>query len=384
MSNEFNIKNGFISNDNSRVIGNLTASTFYGSGAGLTGVQAGDWTGGTVSGFATFQAGLSATTISATTYYGDGSQLNGVVATNWAGGNVPDPSTFAQITVTGNTFLSVVTATTISGVTTLRSGTISATTITATNYTNLPTDIRVTGGTYSASVSTIIFTNNTGGTFNVTGITATGGGSFTGGTVTGATIFTNGLTANTINISSLQSGTFASSLGVDNTGRIVSGQTTSNFTGGTVTGGTIFTGGITANTISATTYYNLPVSGLTQGSNINITEGPPGNFTISQGASSAINVTGGTYNPSTRTIGFSADPITSSFSVTGFTSDYTRLSDWDSVNLYHYSGSAPSGTLTSDPYWTIRRISFSGASPTTMTANGSWDNRLSLQYSTYP
>lgn len=32
--------------------------------------------------------------------------------------------------------------------------------------------------------------------------------------------------------------------------------------GGTVTGGTIFTNGLTANTISATTYLNLPISGL--------------------------------------------------------------------------------------------------------------------------
>ena len=50
--------------------------------------------------------------------------------------------------------------------------------------------------------------------------------------------------------------------------------------GGTVTGNTIFQSGLTANTISATTYYNLPVSGLTAGSNISIT-GSNGNYTIS-------------------------------------------------------------------------------------------------------
>ena len=72
-----------------------------------------------------------------------------------SGGTVTGPTTFTNV---------------------LKSNTISATT-----YQNLPvsTDIRVTGGTYSASVSTIIFTNNTGGTFNVTGITATGGSSIT-------------------------------------------------------------------------------------------------------------------------------------------------------------------------------------------------------------
>ena len=61
-----------------------------------------------------------------------------------------------------------------------------------------PQDIFVTGGTYSSGTSTITFRNNSGGTFNVSGITSSGGGTFTGGTVSGATIFTNGLTANTI------------------------------------------------------------------------------------------------------------------------------------------------------------------------------------------
>ena len=50
--------------------------------------------------------------------------------------------------------------------------------------------------------------------------------------------------------------------------------------GGTVSGATLFTAGLSANTISATTYYNLPISGLTEGSNISIT-GSNGNYTIS-------------------------------------------------------------------------------------------------------
>jgi hypothetical protein len=56
-----------------------------------------------------------------------------------------------------------------------------------------PIDIFVTGATKSGTVAT--FTNNTGGTFTLTGLTDT---IFTGGTVTGATTFTGGLTANTI------------------------------------------------------------------------------------------------------------------------------------------------------------------------------------------
>ena len=52
------------------------------------------------------------------------------------------------------------------------------------------------------------------------------------------------------------------------------------FSGGTVTGSTTFTNGLTANTISATTYENLPVSGLTAGTNIGLVNNN-GNYTIS-------------------------------------------------------------------------------------------------------
>jgi hypothetical protein len=88
---------------------------------------------------------------------------------------------------------------TVTGSTTFTSGLFSNA-ISATTYQNLPTDIRVTGGTYVGN--TITFTNNTGGTFTVTGITTSS--SFTGGTVTGATNFTGGLTANTISATTYQ------------------------------------------------------------------------------------------------------------------------------------------------------------------------------------
>jgi hypothetical protein len=58
---------------------------------------------------------------------------------------------------------------TVSGPTRFTNG-LTANTISATTYVNLPIDIRVTGGTYSSSAETVTFTNNTGGTFNVTGI----------------------------------------------------------------------------------------------------------------------------------------------------------------------------------------------------------------------
>ncbi len=96
---------------------------------------------------------------------------------------------------------------TVTGSTSFTNG-LTANTISATTYQNLPTDVRVTGGTYSAG--TITFTNNTGGTFNVTGLTtgstSTISGDYlplSGGTVTGTTTFTNGLTANTISATTI-------------------------------------------------------------------------------------------------------------------------------------------------------------------------------------
>jgi hypothetical protein len=112
-----------------------------------------------------------------------------------------------------------------------------------------PIDVFVTGGTYNSGTGIITFRYNSGTPFNVTGIT-----------------------------------------------------TSSTFTGGTVTGATIFTNGLTANTISATTYQNLPVSGVTSGTGIsaNTTNGlvtiintlPDQTVTISGGTGIS---TGGTY-----------------------------------------------------------------------------------------
>ena len=87
----------------------------------------------------------------------------------------------------------------VTGSTTFTNG-LTANTISATTYQNLPKDIFVTGGTYSNGSTT--FTNNTGGTFTITGFSTTT--PFTGGTVSGATNFTNGLTANTISATTYQ------------------------------------------------------------------------------------------------------------------------------------------------------------------------------------
>ena len=140
-------------------------------------------------------------------------------------------SLIAGSVISGGTGGSTFTGGTVTGPTVFTEG-LTANTISATTYYNLPTDIRVTGGTYSGG--TAIFTNNTGGTFSVTGFTDGG----------------------------------------------------STFTGGTVSGETNFTGGLTANTISATTYYNLPTD-------INVTGG-----TYSTGTTVFTNNTGGTFNVS--------------------------------------------------------------------------------------
>lgn len=206
---------------------------------------------------------------------------------------------------------------TVSGGTQFTNG-LSANTISATTYLNLPKDVFVTGGTYVGS--TITFTNNTGGTFNVTGITSST--TFTGGTISGSTIFTNGLSANTISATTYQNlpkdvfvtgGTYSGSsiIFTNNTGGTfnVSGITSSSstFTGGTVSGGTIFTNGLTANTISATTYLNLPkdifvTGGTFTGGSIVFTNNSGGTFNVSGISSFDTFVTGFSYSNNTLTI----------------------------------------------------------------------------------
>ena len=86
---------------------------------------------------------------------------------------------------------------------TLIEGGLTANTISATTYYNLPKDIFTTGGTYDTINGIATFTNNTGGTFNVNGFSTSGGSTFTGGTVSGATSFISGLTANTISATTI-------------------------------------------------------------------------------------------------------------------------------------------------------------------------------------
>ena len=115
------------------------------------------------------------------------------------------------------------------------------------------TDVFVTGGTYSAG--TITFTNNTGGTFNVTGVTFSGGSSvsgdylpLSGGTVSGSTIFTNGLSANTISATTYQN---------------LPDNVTGNYlplSGGTVSGNTTITANLTVSGNSGINWFSSNTS----------------------------------------------------------------------------------------------------------------------------
>ena len=296
----------------------LTANTI--SATTYQNLPSATFSGGTVTGPTNFTNGLTANTISATTYQNLPTDIRVTGATY-------SNNTFTYTNNTGGTFstlFNTVTGLTVNGGLTITGNTsaqgLTATTISATTYQNLPTDIRVTGGTYSAG--TISFTNNTGGTFNVTGLTtgstSTVSGDFlplSGGTVTGGTIFTSGLTANTVSATTYQNlptdirvtgATYSNNTFTytNNTGGTFS-TIFNTVTGLTINGNLTVTGntslqGLTATTISATTYQNLPdnvtgnylpLSGGTVSGNTIFTNGLTANTITVNG----VNITGDTY-----------------------------------------------------------------------------------------
>jgi hypothetical protein len=221
--------------------------------------------GGSVTGSTTFTNGLTSNTISATTYqnlpidpdtYVTGFSYNTNVFTINQNNGQPDLTatidSVTGLTINGN--LTVTGDTSVQGLT--------ATTISATTYQNLPTDIRVTGGTYSNGSTT--FTNNTGGTFTITGFSTTT--PFTGGTVSGATNFINGLTANIISATTYQNlpvdpDTFVTGFTYNdnvftikqNNGQSDLTSVINSVTGWTVNGGLTVTGNTSINAVTATT-----------------------------------------------------------------------------------------------------------------------------------
>ena len=279
---------------------------------------------------------------------------------------------------------------TVSGGTQFTNG-LTANTISATTYLNLPQDIFVTGGTYSGD--TITFTNNSGGTFNVTGVTFSGGSSvlgdylpLSGGTVTGETIFTQGLYSNSENVGliidagnlkrvgfmkygglegsiarvSTQNFRILRTSGIDindgtnavtdfyieGDGKIGIGTTTP-ITNLDVSGNTRIEGSFTANTISASTYLNLPqdifLTGGTFDKNtetLTLTDITGGTITIT-GFTDTF-VTGGTYSAGTTTF---TNNSGGTFNVSGFYTGETSYVNSLTTGV-GLSGDSTTGAIT--------------------------------------
>ncbi len=94
---------------------------------------------------------------------------------------------------------------------------ISTGSISATTYLNLPTDVRVTGGTYNGTTGITTLTNNTGGTFTITGFLST----IADKTITGITNSNNLITL-TNNTGGTLSSLFNTVSGLTSTGTIAS------------------------------------------------------------------------------------------------------------------------------------------------------------------
>jgi hypothetical protein len=215
----------------------------------------------------------------------------------------------------------------------------------------LASDMTVTGGTYNINTGVVTFTNNSGGTFNVTGFTSGMTDTYTtGGTVNnGVATFTK-----------TNGGTYS-----------VSGFATT-FTGGTVSGATNFIGGLTANTISATTITgtNLYVTGSTQslfsGSSSvemvkiiqngsgdafvveDITNGDPSHFVINASGNTAIGLTQPLGNDKLTVSGDTS--IYGAFKATSITAN-TALFSASTQNILKVIGS---GNSTSLPIFTVQ------------------------------
>lgn len=182
-------------------------------------------------------------------------------------------NTGQTLNVVGFNTTSTFTGGTVTGATNFTNG-LTANTISATTYFNLPTDIRVTGGTYSSGNA--LFTNNTGGTFTVTGFISIAA---TGGTYSNGTISLSG----------------AGSLG-------------------TITGLGVLSGSGISGLSFNTSTYDLTI---TDNNNINYTR----SLSI---LSSDMRVTGGTYEPTTG-VGTFTNNSGGTFNVSGFLTGYTNF-----------------------------------------------------------
>jgi hypothetical protein len=223
------------------------------------------------------------------------------------------------------------------------SGLISSDSLSANTYLNLPIDVFVTGGTYNNNIGRSVFTNNTGGTFNVDGF-------FTGSTevfVTGGTYNNNigratfvNTTGGTFNVD----GFFTGSTDVFVTGGTYNSgvATFRNNTGGTFNVDGFFTGSTDVFVTGGT--YNSGVA--TFRNNTGGTFNVNGFFT----GNTDVFVTGGTYNSGVATF---KNNTGGTFNVNGFftggtnsflTTTITQSADTLSFD-YNYYGVNYSGQV---------------------------------------
>ena len=287
---------------------------------------------------------LTATTISATTYFGDGSNLTGIpdnfvsggtynVGTNninFSGNNVVttfdvDLSSLIS-SVSGDTFVisgNADAATSLLTFTNNSGGTFNVTNSAALFSDN---DINVTGGTYNPSTGCVTFITNSGTTFDVcgfvTGITDT---YTTGSTLVGETIQfdSNVLGPNYYNVS---------------LSPVLSGKTDNlTFNSYTSNTETILNSKVSGATNLSTTGLfaqkngdNLEFKGLTStGGTVIITnDSTTVNLEVTIPSDTNTFVTGGTYNESIDTITFTNN-TGGTFNVTGVTDTFTTGSTYD-------------------------------------------------------
>lgn len=295
----FNLHTGNTNNPHQTSFNNLISTAHTHSISDIIGLTTSldskfDKSGGTITG------GLTAITISATTYQNLPLDIRVTGGTYSSGTTIFTNNTGGTFNVTGfisadtfttgftysnnnltikqnenkpdlNVLINTVTGLTVNGTlsgTTLLGNSIIGSTISATTYQNLPLDIRVTGGTFDNNTDTITFTNNSGGTFNVTGLTDN---------------FVTGFTYSNNNLTIKQNG------GLSDLSVLINTMT------GLTVNGTLSATSLVSNTISATTYQNLPLD---------------------------IRVTGGTFNNATDTITFTNNSG-GTFNVSGLTDNFT-------------------------------------------------------------
>jgi len=166
---------------------------------------------------------------------------------------------------------------TVTGSTRFTNG-LTATTISATTYYNLPTDIRVTGGTYSNN--TFTYRNNTGGTFNVLFNTVTG------------------LTATTLNITTLGAGVSVNNLGIDINGNVVTGSTGVSITPYNNVGSATT---ISWNVSGISTNYEVTLTGSSTLNLTNVRNGDYGTIIVKQDTAGSRTLSFGTVNGAAAT-----------------------------------------------------------------------------------